>query len=529
MNLKLQYSKNLRLSLILFSLFFIIFLFTSDGHRFTFDEDVAAQQSKRIATWAPDPSYVQGESRFFFEYPWLFPPEFNQRSICQNAILCSHGTIMHSLTQAPFIFINHNFNFISTSNIWTTADFDDFHYISWRNNIDPDFTFMELAYGPLFSALGVASFFLMSRTYNFSIKTCLILAFLYGLSTMFWAYSQTSLNSIPATFFIISGFLFYRKFLIANSNFNLILTGIFLGLAFLTRNDMIFIIIPIFIFLVIYLFRKNTKIKTKIKTLSAFIIPVFSSYVIHKIIEYARVGITDNLPQVISFPNQLATAATSNPYPQQLFGILFSPGAGLFIYSPIIFTVFVGFFDFYKKYKFDCILIFSITSLLVLVYSAGIYWHGFNGWGPRYLLPIIPFLILPLGASIEKRTNIFFKLSVIILGIIGAIINLVYLLQDVAWFVWGFFGSDQRGLYSLARQDDGGVHELWINPVIIWTFEFSQIIQSALWLFSKPQLDLFLLKIFGPDLFILSFLLIVPFLLFLLVKTSKTCVDIQTN
>ncbi len=521
MTLKLKNSNNLKFSFILFLLFFTIFLFTSDGHRFTFDEDVAGQQSKRIATLSPDPSYVQGESRQFFEYPWLFPPEFNQRPICQNAILCSQATIFHSLTQVPFIFINHNLVILTSSDIWTTDDFDDFHYVSWRNDIDPDFTFMEIFYGPFFSALSVSIFFFVAKTYDYSIRTCFILVFLFGLSSMIWAYSQTSLNAVPFVFFILLGFLFYRRFKKTNSHFNLILTGIFFGVSFLTRNDMILIIIPFFIYLLITTFQKNQKLKT----FFAFIIPVFSSYVVHKIIEYVRVGVTDNPPTISTLPKQLSEAAISNPYPQQLFGILFSPGAGLFIYSPILFGCFVGFFDFYKKNKSDCILLFSFIASFTLFYAAGSYWHGYNGWGPRYLLPIIPFLIIPLGASIEKRTNIFFKLSITILGILGAMINLVYLLQDVSWFVWGFFGSDERGLYSLARKADGNVHDLWINPIIIWTFEYSQILQSTLWLISKPQLDLFLLKILGTELFILSFVIIFPFLLFLLVKTSKTLVD----
>ncbi len=521
MTLKVKNSNNLKFSIILFSLFFTIFLFTSDGHRFTFDEDVAAQQSKRIATFSSDPSYVQGESRQFFEYPWLFPPEFNQRPICQNAILCSQATIIHSLTQVPFIFINHHFAIMTSSDIWTTADFDDFHYVSWRNDIDPDLTFMEFFYGPLFSSLSVSVFFLISKTYGFSVRVCLVLVFLYGLSSMIWAYSQTSLNAVPFTFFILTGFLFYRKFKKTNSHFNLILTGIFFGVSFLTRNDMILIIIPFFIFLLITSFQKNTKLKT----FFAFTIPTFSSYVIHKIIEYVRVGITDNPSTISTLPKQFTDAAISNPYPQQLFGILFSPGAGLFIYSPIVFASIVGFFDFYKRNKSDCILLLSFITFFTLFYSAGSYWHGFNGWGPRYLLPIIPFLILPLGASIEKRTNIFFKISIGFLGVLGALINLVYLLQDVSWFIWGFFGSDERGLYSLARKADGNVHDLWINPVIIWTFEYSQILQSTLWLISKPQLDLFLLKILGVELFILSFVLIIPVLLFLLLKTSKTLVD----
>ena len=523
LNLKVKSSKNLKLCLILFSLFFAIFLFTSDGHRFTFDEDLASQQSKRIATFSPDPSYVQGESRAFFEYPWLFPPDsynYNLRPLCQNAILCSHATIVHSLTQAPFIFVNHHLGFITTSDIWTLDDFDDFHYVSWRNSIDPDLTFMEIFYGPLFSALSVCVLFLISKTYGFSIRTSLILVFLYGLTTIAWAYSQTSLNSVPVTFFLLSGFFFYRKFKITNSHFYLILTGIIFGVAFLTRNDMILFFIPLFIILVVTSFQK----KTKFKTICSFAIPLILSYAIHKIIEIIRVGdlpTYSTVADVARIPVGFSVHSTSNPFFLQLFGILFSPGAGLFIYTPIIFASFVGFFDFYKKNKSDCILFLSFIILSVIFYAAGSNWHGFNGWGTRYLLLTIPFLMIPIAASIEKRMHFSFKIPVIFLGITGFLINLVYLLQDVSYFVWGSFGSDERGLYSLARQADGGVFPLWINPLIIWTFEFSQIVQSTMMLLVRPQLDLFLFKILGIELFLISLVSIIAILFYMLVKISK--------
>ena len=44
-----------------------IFVFTRDGHRFTFDESIAQEQANRIATFEPDPNYKPGESRIFFE------------------------------------------------------------------------------------------------------------------------------------------------------------------------------------------------------------------------------------------------------------------------------------------------------------------------------------------------------------------------------------------------------------------------------------------------------------------------------
>ena len=93
----------------IFLITFSIFVFTSDGHRYTFDEALSQEQSIRIATLEPHPNYVQGESRPFFEFPWLYPPSSNYRAICENAIICSHASVVHSITQAPFLFINDHF------------------------------------------------------------------------------------------------------------------------------------------------------------------------------------------------------------------------------------------------------------------------------------------------------------------------------------------------------------------------------------------------------------------------------------
>ena len=65
------------------------------------------------------------------------------------------------------------------------------------------------------------------------------------------------------------------------------------------------------------------------------------------------------------------------------------------------------------------------------------------------------------------------------------------------------------------------VYELWINPVIIWTFEFSQIVQSTMMLLAKPQLDLFLFKILGIELFLVCLVSTISILFYMLVKLSR--------
>jgi len=126
-------------------------------------------------------------------------------------------------------------------------------------------------------------------------------------------------------------------------------------------------------------------------------------------------------------------------------------------------------------------------------------------------------LLIPVAFSIEKR-GIPFKVLLITLGGLGFFINLVYHLQDTHWFVWGFMGDDSRGLYSLGRRDDGSVFPVWINPLVIWSFEYSQLTQSIMWLFSKLQVDLFLLKLLGVHAYVGAFLSVITIPAYLLVK-----------
>jgi hypothetical protein len=502
-----------RIPFLIFIICFTVFVFSNDGHRYSFDEDVAYQQSYRIATFENDPSYIQGESRIFFEYPWLFPPESNTRAICQNGILCSGAFIFHSVTQVPFIFFNHVFNFISDDDlVLDHNDFDDFHYVSWRNDINPNFTFLELFYGPFFTSISVSILFLICRSFGISLKNSIFVSFLYGFGTMAFSYSQTSLSSPPMVLFALLGFYFFGKWNTNNYPRYLIFSGISFGLAFLTRSDAVLFIIPSF-FLILYLIKSR---KEKIKSLLGFIIPTFSAYGLHHLISYVAYGSTSS--GAVSSLSAVVEGSKISTVFMNIFGLLFSPGVGLFIYSPVLIVIFVGFFDFYKKNKQQCILLLGFIFMFVYIYSSGENWHGLNGWGPRYLLPLVPFLLIPIAFSIEKRGTPF-KLLLIVLGGIGFFINLVYLLQDIHWFVWGFFGSDSRGLYSLARDETTGtVASLWISPLVIWSFEYNQMTQSILWIFSKLQVDLFLLKLFGIQIYIVAFVSILILPVYLLLR-----------
>ena len=488
---------------------FSIFIFTASAHRFTSDDYLAYSQAERIVNQTPIPNFIPGETRPGLQgsdqIQWSF-------STCKDPIICSNVPLVYSMSLIPFIQLEQNLNILPDRDL-TLDDFDDNHYVWWRNTLSNEETFTFLFYGPVITAISTAILFAICRTYNFSIKIAITVAFLYGFTTMAWAYSSTILNVILVSMTVLLSFYFYRKFVKNQNFFSLIFCGFSLGASVLVRYDS-FIIVGIILVFLIGTILKN---KSKLKNLTCLLIPLFFCAIIFMGINYIQFG------TFLEYGFKSESGYGLGPtYPIHvgIFGLLFSPGAGLFIFSPILFTIFVSFFDFYKKDK-SSFLIFSAYLVSMLVFFGSLEtWHGFVSWGPRYLLPVIPFLLIPLAASIEKRNSIGFRFLVIVLGAIGAFFSLIWLIQDVTWFTWGAFGGDS-GSYSLGV---AGIHSLSLNPLVFWTFEYSQLVQSINLAFNHLQVDLFLFKLLGPIVTALVLSVIIIPLVFILksvVNSSK--------
>jgi len=473
-----EFNVDRKLFLLIFIITFTIFTFTNDAHRYTFDEDIAQRQTMRIITLQPDPLYVEGESHVSFEFPELANLA---TPLCRNAIWCSGVYVGHTLTQIPFVFINNNLNIVTQKTVLlTNEDFNDPHYIMWRNSLDPDFTFLELFYGSIFSSLSVAVFFAMCELFGYRKTTSLSLTTLFAFSTMVWAYSQTSLNLVPVSFFVIFGLFFFIKYLKIKSLMNLLLSGLTLGFAYMVRPDAILSIGIVLLFLVLYSLKTNRKAKS----LLSFVIPVSVLVLITRGIDFLRYDagpiLGSNIPEN-TFPLHIGA-----------IGLLFSPGVGIFVFYPILILCFLGFVDFYKRNKFESLLFLSLITVSVVFYGTIEYWHGMNAWAARYMLTIIPLFLIPLGATLENRNNKIWVVVLVLAGI-GFLSNVVYVIQDENWFVWGIWGSE-RGLTSL------GVG-LNIHPAAMWTLEYSQLTHSIITAFTNLQPDIFLLKLFGGQLY----------------------------
>ena len=510
---------------LIFGLVFIIFLFTSDGHRYTMDEDMGAQMALGMTTLEPHPDFVEGgteqESKSFFNMGRMFNPN-NAGPVCTNGITCFPVSVFYSATEVPFIALNHYFHIITNdTHVFSIEDFADAHYVFWRNSENPDFVFLELFYAPFFLAFSVGIFFLICLEYKFTRQTSIILSFVLAFSTIIWAYSNTSLNVVPTVLFVLLGYLFFKKFRRLNQNKFLLISSASFAFAFLIREDVILFILPIWLFLLVNFLKRNSKIYT----LVFYSVPLLFSYYLHRLLNphdspLRYIQSEDSTPTALGA--ELAGFIPLNSASHVItasFGSLFAPGVGLFIFSPILITVFFSFPDFFRKHRSECLLFLSFLVLNIFYHAEMQNWHGLSAWGSRYLLMLIPFLLIPLGASLEQRNKKFMLLLILILGTLGVLFNLSYVIQDVHWFVWSVVGTGV-GLFGIGIPPYGQFN-MYLNPVVIWTFQFSQLTHSLSLMFTGLQHDVYLLHTLGTSVYLIIFVPLLSFLFYLFRRVTK--------
>ncbi len=92
----------------------------------------------------------------------------------------------------------------------------------------------------------------------------------------------------------------------------------------------------------------------------------------------------------------------TTPLTTGLHGLLYSSGKGILWYAPPLLFALIGFIPFLRRFPRDGIAVLSAAAINVLFYARLQYWHGDGSWGPRYLLIVLPWLLLPTLPVLDR-------------------------------------------------------------------------------------------------------------------------------
>lgn len=247
--------------------------------------------------------------------------------------------------------------------------------------------------------LMVIGLFFLFKTLKFYMKdtgVSFLITIFFAFGTQLWYYSMTFYPESYVTSFLI---IAYYLFMVKKKS---LMPGILLGLSFSMKFPSLLLVIPFGIHLLLF---KN------FKRLILFSIPVILSIGAIMLYHNLYFGHLFSLPFKYVYHNIW----------EGLPGTLFSPNNGLFIFSPFLIFSFFGIRRFYRGYKQDAVLLYSL-SLIYYIFWSTPEWEG-GDYSARYLVPLILLLAIPFSFWYKMVKPKVMRVIFICLLILSVIIN----------------------------------------------------------------------------------------------------------
>ena len=225
----------------------------------------------------------------------------------------------------------------------------------------------------------------------------LVAAFGLAFGTTLWPYSKFGFNAPLATMFLLWATYWTWRGGRSARNRQLVLGGALLAGALLTRHEMAVMAAPLGVWL---LYEHRDTPRLACRRLAFLATPVTVGVGLWMWYNVARFGHPFDTG-LMRDPN----VAFDTPLVTGLAGLLASPGRSLFLYAPLTIVGVAALPVLARRDRSTAFLFGGMTLIQLLVIARMHQWDGGESYGPRYLIPILPYLVIPVASLIPLASR----------------------------------------------------------------------------------------------------------------------------
>jgi hypothetical protein len=301
-------------------------------------------------------------------------------------------------------------------------------------------------------------------------RRALWLALVFAFATLAWHYSGLLVAEPAIGLSTVLAVLWLHRFSLLPRGRLLWLAGAALGVAVLMRWDALLLAaIPCGVYAGWAILRTRPSWRDRLGDTVAFGVPIAAAVAVNLWWDVFRWGSAFGGPQGAN------GYGFNTPLVKGVFGLLLSPGVGLLVYVPVLVLAIVGAPAFFQRWKAEALLIGGLLVVRLLLYGRWWAWEGGTTWGPRYLLPVIALLVVPIAFIPARR-----GLGILAWTFAGLSAGIELLGQAVPFGM--YYGPVASGLvraYHLVAVPDGtplpGAASQTVNNIIDFNWIYAPI------------------------------------------------------
>jgi hypothetical protein len=309
---------------------------------------------------------------------------------------------------------------------------------------DPQLWYLEsICVVALPAVLFLLFFFWFLGYFSSSLIHRALLTLALGLGTDFFPYGQNLYSHVPVAIMLFVAFALvyilanegtvrgpWTQRLVAHPHVGALLVGLALGSVVLTEFDAAVIVMVIGLYA---LFRLPRRL---IPYLLLGGVPPLLMLMAYNYVAYGNpvnVAYTTGTSQSNAVFNQGFHGFVWPPTRDALWGLSFSSFRGLFFLSPYLLLAFPGFLLWRRRGGREWLVTLAATTAFFVFISMFVTWDG--GWtvGPRYLIPLLPFLAMPVIFTLDAIAS--WRVSREAVGLAYGLVYLLVFYSVVA--IWG--------------------------------------------------------------------------------------------